>query len=516
MKTLKNLFYGISICILVVCIAILAFSMNPEWSQKLSEALYGEDGVEATATPAPTQLPDGEQEGMEESEPYSTPLVYATASPEDGAEASQPEEGEKDTYVPKTIDIKTVCPPKAQITKYTAPVSDAVTIPEAVNGLCGYTEITATMTEVEAEEAKQLKESLSEGDTGALLVFEQEFYPYYHMLNDNEKELYRQIYANAFAMTASFKPCVEIFSTNVGRVVEAVFNDHPVLFWVETAYGCKYGSDGRVVEISLQYNETAKKAEQSKQKFDEKAEEILKVARTLGSDYEKEKYVHDKLAAKVTYTAGASMSQSAYSALVNGQTVCAGYTRAFQYLMQQLGIPCYYCRGYSGENHAWNIVELYGDYYNVDLTWDDAEIGNYDYFNRTDADLAQTHIRKSLSVNLPACGGTLYRGLEKSSGDGDITEETKSLYSEGLELYYEKLCDRIEALGCGKASYSDILDADVWKELETAYTNGNESFRENYLIRSLQSVGADYCIISLSAEKLTDNAYEVSCSVLVQ
>ena len=53
---------------------------------------------------------------------------------------------------------------------------------------------------------------------------------------------------------------------------------------------------------------------------------------------EKEKFVHDALIDKISYNLGAEMNQSAYSTLVNGQTVCAGYARAFQYLLQQLGI----------------------------------------------------------------------------------------------------------------------------------------------------------------------------------
>ena len=519
MKTLKMLFYGISICILLVCLAILGFTSKPEWSEKLSQALYGEDGAVETQAPQPTMNADGSTETEEAPEPKNTPLVYVTPAPQ-GSISNNPEGTQQnpvaEEYKPMTIDIKTVCPKRPQITVYKEPIGSSVAIPEEMTGFNGYTEISATMTEVKADELVQLKQELSEGDTGALLVFEQTFYPYYHMLNDEEKELYRQIYANAFALNEKFKPCVEIFSTNLGRVVEAVFNDHPVLFWIETSYGCKYGPDGRVVEISLQYNETSKKIEQSKQKFEEKAEEILSVARTLNGDYAKEKYVHDKLAQKVTYGSDAGMNQSAYSALVNGKTVCAGYARAFQYLMQQLGIPCYYCRGYSGENHAWNIVQIFGDYYNVDLTWDDAKLNNYDYFNRTDEDLAKTHIRKSLSTKLPACSGTLYRGLEQTSDYGNQSENPQQGYSAGLELYYDRVCDRIEGLGRGKAVYTDVLDASVWKEMENAYSNGNATFREDYLIRSLQLVGADYCILSLSAEKITENAFEVTCSMLVQ
>ena len=138
----------------------------------------------------------------------------------------------------------------------------------------------------------------------------------------------------------------------------------------------------------------------------------------------KEKYVHDALASAVTYDLTADMNQSAYSALVNGKSVCAGYARAYQYLLQQLGIPCYYCTGYSGGDHAWNIVKLDDGYYNVDVTWDDAAAIRYDYFNKTDADFASTHVRQNLSVYLPACNGTAYRqeNTTGAAGTGQPSE----------------------------------------------------------------------------------------------
>jgi len=510
LKILRRLFYGISLCIFLVCVAILAFTSKPEWSEKLSNALYEEK--EKQEVPVTTQEPEADND-FEVSHPQNTPMVYEapTPEPQDGESIQTPEE-----YKPITIDIKTVIPQRAPVGTYVSPLTDKVTIPEAVSGYSGYMEVEAKPEEVTKVQADSLEAELDVGDTGSLLVFDQRFYPYYHMLNDSEKELYRQIYANAYGVVERFKPCVEVFSTNVGRVVEAVLNDNPVLFWVENSYGCKYGPDGRVAEISLQYNEAAQKLDQSRQKFDERAEGILSVARNLKSDYEKEKYVHDKMATMVEYVADAPMNQSAYSALVNGKTVCAGYAKAFQYLMQQLGIPCFYCRGYSGANHAWNIIDLYGDYYNVDLTWDDAKPGNYDYFNKTDKELQETHIRKGASVNLPACNGELYGELETNYGEEKEEEDEASVYSGGLKLFYDRLCERIEKLGTGSATYSDLLDLAVWKELETAYTNGNISFREDYLIRSLHRAGAEYCLISLSAESVTENAYEVKCSIIVR
>jgi hypothetical protein len=238
------------------------------------------------------------------------------------------------------------------------------------------------------------------------------------------------------------------------------------------------------------------------------------VARTLESDYEKEKYVHDKLLTKVSYNNSAAMNQSAYSALVNGQTVCAGYARAYQYLMQQLGIPCYYCTGYSGENHAWNIVKLHGDYYKVDVTWDDTNPHTYDYFNCSDADLAATHVRRGLSVKLPACMGELYDSLEGQRPKDE--ENTESSFSPGVDKYYETMIERVEKVGVGSVTYTDVIDCETWYELDEAYSNGSLDFARDEMIRAIQRAGATYCEITISPEVLTENAYNVTCKLTLK
>ena len=110
-----------------------------------------------------------------------------------------------------------------------------------------------------------------------------------------------------------------------------------------------------------------------------------------------------------TYNVSNSLNQSAYSALATGSSVCAGYARAFQMVCLQAGIPCYYITGTSkGENHAWNIVQINGAYYNVDLTWDDciAEatgFSSYHYFNKNDLEFSFDHSRSPLSSQLMSC-----------------------------------------------------------------------------------------------------------------
>lgn len=54
--------------------------------------------------------------------------------------------------------------------------------------------------------------------------------------------------------------------------------------------------------------------------------------------------------------------------VVTGKSVCSGYAVIFKEAMDRLGIKCYYQNRES--HHSWNIVELDGNLYAVELTWD--------------------------------------------------------------------------------------------------------------------------------------------------
>ena len=62
---------------------------------------------------------------------------------------------------------------------------------------------------------------------------------------------------------------------------------------------------------------------------------------------------------------------SAASGFIDGHTVCSGYALMFYRLCAEAGIKARYITSIPSQNHAWNIVELDGVYYNVDCTWDD-------------------------------------------------------------------------------------------------------------------------------------------------
>lgn len=100
------------------------------------------------------------------------------------------------------------------------------------------------------------------------------------------------------------------------------------------------------------------------------------------SQYDKEKAAHDIVCDQVIYKDG-TYSQSAYSAVIEGETVCAGYTKLYSILTNAAGLETV---SVTSATHGWNRTKLGDRWYNVDTTWDDRSPGCvYTYFNKSDA-----------------------------------------------------------------------------------------------------------------------------------
>lgn len=140
------------------------------------------------------------------------------------------------------------------------------------------------------------------------------------------------------------------------------------------------------------------------------------------SDYEKELAVHDYLIYNVSYDESQlnvfyqhdKDSENPFGTLINHKAICTGYASSFQMFMDMLGIPCKTVAAKDSDNtdHVWNMVELDGEWYYVDVTWDDPihETENSEkhrYFNVT-----EEYMRKNKhcwnSRNLPRADSTKY------------------------------------------------------------------------------------------------------------
>lgn len=127
------------------------------------------------------------------------------------------------------------------------------------------------------------------------------------------------------------------------------------------------------------------------------------------TDYEKIKLIHNYLIDTIKYEGTLTQEHiyDIYGALINRTCVCEGYAKAFQYLMNEIGVENTIVIGTGTnsknetESHAWNYVKLNEKWYAVDVTWDDPVItgggkltnkARYEYFLRGSQTMSKNHI----------------------------------------------------------------------------------------------------------------------------
>ena len=144
-----------------------------------------------------------------------------------------------------------------------------------------------------------------------------------------------------------------------------------------TEYWAKCGDAlYRCVVVVNQAGETA---------LSKKVVEIADKFRHL-SDVDKVMAVHDYLIDHIEYS-NPHIRSFAYGALIEGKAVCQGYAQSLAMILNNLNVECHtivaMTKGSNPVLHEWVRVKLDGEWYYIDLTWDDtpwAEDKNYKYF----------------------------------------------------------------------------------------------------------------------------------------
>ena len=129
---------------------------------------------------------------------------------------------------------------------------------------------------------------------------------------------------------------------------------------------------------------------------DEVARILRRIVTPTMDDHQKVKAIHDYIVATVAYDT-AYGEYSAYAALAGGKAVCQGYALLTYKMLNNAGVENRIISGTAGgENHAWNLVRIDGNWYHLDTTWN-SPVPNvpgrvlYPYYNRTDAEMGATH-----------------------------------------------------------------------------------------------------------------------------
>ena len=222
---------------------------------------------------------------------------------------------------------------------------------------------------------------------------------YYDNLSQDEKTAYLTLYYGFVEYDDSIR--MEVQEEDLKDVFTAVLYDNPDMFWVDYEYDYMVYSDS--VAFSPKYRLTEDEVKTMQDSVNDKIDEIITEVNKLDSDYEKELYIHDYIIENTEYDISTleKMGDTVHSVLVSGKSICEGYARTVQILLDKLGIENYLVTGDTESDgeilpHMWNIVNIDGDNYHLDVTWDDLndEFDTvYFYFNVTDEYISRDHYK---------------------------------------------------------------------------------------------------------------------------
>lgn len=246
-----------------------------------------------------------------------------------------------------------------------------------------------------------------------------ELYYAYHCLEAERQEIYLEMLDSLKNMEQD-----TLLSTTDRSVLDPVFacvmNDHPELFYVEGYQYTEYTFDGAVTSITFSgtYSMTEEEAEETAIRIEQKLQECFSQAPQDGDEYGTVKFLYEWLINHTEYDKTAENNQNICSVFLQGRSVCQGYAKAMQYMLQKAGIQCFLVTGFTnGERHGWNLAKVNDAYYYLDPTWGDASYAfnggnspaegfapsiNYDYFLVTTDEVTRTHSLERV-VELPQC-----------------------------------------------------------------------------------------------------------------
>lgn len=229
----------------------------------------------------------------------------------------------------------------------------------------------------------------------------------YSTLSDTQKKVYERLYNGIKDHEASIDISdLKANSVDVNKAFWAMDYENPQFFWLGSGYGISYISD-TVLYVKPKYSRSEAQAKAIQPKLDAAVKEIVDGALAKKTLFERVLYIHDAIVNATSYTtSGGEYKRDADGPLVNGSALCEGYSKAFVYLCQSIGIEAACISGDAGGDHMWNIVKLDGDWYQMDVTFDDpvstVPLCQYNYFCITTAQMNKDHTIDNI-FTVPAC-----------------------------------------------------------------------------------------------------------------
>ena len=307
---------------------------------------------------------------------------------------------------------------------------------------------------------------------------------YYQQLNKSEQAVYKAFYKGVMAHEDIIPLSIKgkMSDDTFNKIYTALTLDNPLIYFVNQSL-CGYVTDmfGRTA-IYPQYFYTYDKVRE----YNRRIEKIIsglsgQLQLTVGSDYEKEKKLHDWMCRNVEYDFdGSDMSNpgrvvaahNIIGVLFHHKAQCEGIAKAMKVILNAIDVKCIVVTGNAGDvktsgPHAWNIVKIDNIPYQLDVTWDInfrslvPGLISYNYFNVTDDVMNKAHHAATI---MPVCTEQNYNYFVEAGLAFKNKRQLFSYFKKSIEYgntdFYFKIVgkSRVTAVANEAANYvSELL-----------------------------------------------------------
>ena len=296
----------------------------------------------------------------------------------------------------------------------------------------------------------------------------------YQQLNKQDQAVYCAFYDGVMAHQDIIPvPVKGIFPREAfERIFAAMTKDNPLIYYLNQSV-CSCASDkfGNFA-ICPQYFFTQEKVKEYNRKIEKEVNSLAeKLNLTAGTDYEKEIKIHDWLCQNISYDdEGADRtkltrmiaSHNIIGVFAHHRAQCEGIAKAVKVLLNAVDVKCIVVTGESVKNgkrspHAWNIVNIDGQPYHLDITWDIGAIDSdfkripYDYFNLSDQMIEKEH---RADTRLPLCFSMRHNYFKMNKTTFRMKNQIFVYVEKALEAGHTELYFRLE----GKYMASDMAE----------------------------------------------------------
>lgn len=220
-------------------------------------------------------------------------------------------------------------------------------------------------------------------------------------LNDLQQIIHEEMQNFTTTFQVQYKGNTQELKSNIMNLFTEIKENDDYLLGTVLSNGYSYkGYENDVtLTIDLGYTTNAEQETFVKSEVKRLVSELITPSM---SDVEKVKVINEYIVKKTTYSDDTQASpHAAYTILTEGKGVCQAYATLAYMMLTEAGMEAHYVTGFAGENHAWNLVKVDGEWYHLDPTWNDptfatsspelAEYISYEYFLISDRVISQDH-----------------------------------------------------------------------------------------------------------------------------